>query len=109
MTALNLVVLAAAVVCEIGGTVSLRMVSEGSRLWWLGVTVGYLGAFSLLAVVLAWGMPLGVAYGIWAASGVALTALISRIFFKEPLTWVMALGLALIVGGVLLLEAGASH
>ena len=85
------------------------MVSVGSRLWWLGVAAGYAVAFSLLGVVLVEGMPLGVAYGIWAAAGVALTALISRVFFKEPLTWIMGAGLALIVGGVLLIETGAAH
>lgn len=109
MTGLSLIVLAVAILCEVGGTVSLRMVSVGSRLWWLGVAAGYAVAFSLLGVVLVEGMPLGVAYGIWAAAGVALTALISRVFFKEPLTWIMGAGLALIVGGVLLIETGAAH
>ncbi|WP_183085927.1 SMR family transporter [Kocuria rhizophila] len=106
---MSLIVLAVAILCEVGGTVSLRMVSVGSRWWWLGVAAGYLVAFSLLAVVLGGGMPLGVAYGIWAATGVALTALISRVFFKEPLTWIMGAGLVLIVGGVLLIETGAAH
>ena len=54
-------------------------------------------------------MPLGVAYGIWAAAGVALTAIGSRVFFKEPLTRVMVLGIALIMAGVLLVELGTSH
>lgn len=54
-------------------------------------------------------MALGVAYGIWAAAGVALTAILSRILFKEPLTWVMGLGIILIAGGVLLIELGAAH
>lgn len=47
------------------------------------------------------------AYGIWAALGVALTAVVSRVAFKEPLDAVMAAGIALIVGGVLLLETGS--
>ena len=109
MTVFSYVLLGVAILCEVGGTVSLRMVSVGSRLWWLGVAAGYAVAFSLLGVVLVEGMPLGVAYGIWAAAGVALTALISRVFFKEPLTWIMGAGLALIVGGVLLIETGAAH
>ena len=40
------------------------------------------------------GLALGVAYGIWAATGVALTATLSRMLFKEPLTKVMAAGSA---------------
>jgi small multidrug resistance pump len=54
-------------------------------------------------------MALGVAYGIWAAAGVALTAVASRIFFKETITAVMMVGLGLIIGGVLLIELGATH
>jgi small multidrug resistance pump len=54
-------------------------------------------------------MPLGVAYGIWAAAGVALTAVIGRLLFKEPFTWLMGLGILLIVGGVLCIELGAAH
>jgi hypothetical protein len=55
------------------------------------------------------GLGIGVADGIWAASGVALTAVASKIFFDEPLTSVMTGGIALINGGVLLVEVGASH
>ena len=73
------------------------------------VVVGYLGAFFFLTQVLALGLGIGVAYGIWAASGVALTAVASKFLFNEPFTWVMALGIALIIGGVLLVELGAAH
>ena len=61
----------------------------------------------VLALVLKAGMDLGVAYGIWAATGVALTAVASYLLFKEPFTWLKSLGVVLIVGGVLLVEAGA--
>ena len=60
-------------------------------------------------LALAGGMALGVAYGIWAASGVALTAILSKFLFKEPFTWLMGLGIVLIVGGVLCIELGAVH
>lgn len=85
------------------------MVATGRKAWLAGVLVGYLVAFSMLLGALAEGMGIGVAYGVWAASGVALTAVLSRLLFAEPLTWVMGLGIVLIVGGVLLIEAGASH
>jgi len=56
------------------------------------------------------GMPVGIAYGIWSACGVALIAVVARFLFQEPLTWVMALGIALIVAGVLTIEVvGAAH
>ena len=75
----------------------------------LGVALGYLLAFTMLTLTLANGLALGVAYGIWAASGVALTAILSTLIFKERFTWLMGLGIVLIVGGVLLIELGAAH
>lgn len=99
--------LAAAIVSEVFGTMSLRL-AVGRRLWYLGVALGYLSAFSLLSLALSHGIPLGVAYGIWAAAGVALTALLSRVLFKEPFTWLMRLGVVLIIGGVLLIETGTA-
>lgn len=99
--------LVGAIVCEVTGTVSLRMASDGKRTWWAGVVLGYVLAFSLLSVALGAGMPLGVAYGIWIAAGVAITAVLSRLLFDEPLTWVMGAGIVLIGGGVLLIELGS--
>ena len=66
----------------------------------------YLSAFALLTIALAQGMPVGIAYGIWAASGVALTAVGARVFFKERLTWRMIAGIVLIAVGVLVIELG---
>lgn len=103
------VLLAIAVLGEIGGTLSLRAATGGSRWWYAVVGVCYVGAFALLSMTLAYGMPLGVAYGVWAASGVALTAILGRIIFKEPLSPMMMLGIVMICGGVLLIEQGAAH
>lgn len=109
MTTLALTTLILAILCEVGATLCLGKAADGSRLWWLAVGGGYVLAFSMLSLTLAAGTPLGVAYGIWAAAGVALTAVLSRILFQEPLTWVKSLGIALILGGVLLIELGAAH
>lgn len=103
------VLLIAAIVSEVGATLSLRMATQGSKRWYLPVAVGYLVAFTCLALTLQAGMGLGVAYGIWAALGVALTAVASRVLFKEPLNWIMAIGIVLIMGGVLLVETGAAN
>ncbi|WP_411374896.1 DMT family transporter [Arthrobacter sp. MPF02] len=102
------VFLAAAIIFEVAGTVSLRLAVDNKR-WYGGVTVGYLVAFMMLTLTLANGLPLGVSYGIWAAAGVALTAIISKFLFNEPLTWLMGLGMLLVMGGVLLVELGATH
>jgi small multidrug resistance pump len=100
--------LAGAIVTEVMATLSLRASEGGRKKWWLvPVVAGYGAAFTLLASTLSAGMAVGVAYGVWAASGVALTAIAGRYLFREPLTWVMGAGIALIIGGVLLIEIGA--
>ena len=44
---------------------------------------------------LSLGMPVGIAYGVWSACGVALVAVIAKFLFGEPLTPMMVLGIAL--------------
>lgn len=100
--------LVGAILFEVAGTISLRLAIDNKR-WYAAVAVGYVVSFSLLGLSLANGMPVGIAYGIWAAAGVALTAVLSRFLFKDPLTWLMGLGIVLIMGGVLLIELGAPH
>ena len=100
-----------AIIFEVSGTLSLRMASTGKRRWWVAVALGYIIAFTMLIFTLANGMALGVAYGIWAASGVALTAILSKIIFKEHLTLIMSIGILVVIGGVLMIElgSGATH
>jgi small multidrug resistance pump len=103
--------LAGAIIVEVFATLSLRA-SDGFRkkAWILPVTAGYVASFYLLWVSLSMGMPVGIAYGIWTACGVALVAVIARYLFAEPLTWVMVIGIGFIVAGVLTIEmAGAVH
>lgn len=103
------ILLVGAIVAEVCATLSLRMASLGRRAWYAPVVVGYTAAFGLLSLALGEGLGIGVAYGIWAALGVALTAVASKVLFDEPLTPTMAAGIALIIGGVLLIELGAAH
>lgn len=101
------VFLVAAIVCEVGATVSLRAATFGRRSLYLVVAAGYLAAFALLVAVLDRGLGLGVTYGVWTAIGVALTAFASKVLYDEPLTAVMAGGIVLIMGGVVLIELGS--
>ena len=101
--------LIAAIAFEVIATVSLRVAAKGRSAFYAVTALGYLIAFSFLTLALNEGMGLGVAYGIWAASGVALTAIASKMLCKEPLTPMMMGGIALIISGVLLVELGAIH
>ncbi|MGO1398191.1 MAG: DMT family transporter [Brevibacterium yomogidense] len=101
------IALAFAVILEVGGSLSMKAALEAPWLFLLTGT-GYAGAFVLLAQALRMGMPLGVAYGAWAAAGVALTAVLSAVVFAEPFTPVMGVGIVLIAVGVLCVELGSS-
>jgi small multidrug resistance pump len=98
--------LAVAILLEVASTLSLRVAAGGRRRWYAVVVPGYVASFILLSLALHEGMGIGVAYGIWTAIGVALTAVLSRVLFAEPLTATMLVGIALIAAGVVLLEAG---
>lgn len=104
-------VLAVAVGVEVFATLGMRA-SDGfrKRAWIVPVIAAYLASFYLLWLVLRLGMPIGIAYGVWTACGVALVAVIARYVFKDPLTFRMIAGIGLIVAGVLVIElTGAVH
>ena len=94
-----------AILAEVTATLSLRGALDQPALYAV-VVLGYVIAFALLSGALRAGMPLGVAYGVWAAAGIVLTALLSRLLFREALTPLMLGGMGLIAAGVLLVELG---
>ncbi|MDV6307377.1 DMT family transporter [Gordonia amicalis] len=99
-----------AIVAEVSATLALRVATDGRPRFYGIVVVGYLIAFVALTVALRQGIPLGVAYGIWAAAGVAATAIAAHFLFRERLTPPRVLaGIGVIVVGVLLVELGAVH
>lgn len=100
--------LAAAIGLEVTASLSLKAALDAPGLYAV-VVAGYAGSFACLAGVLRAGLPLGVAYGIWGAAGVALTATLSSLLLREPFTPLMGAGIGLIVGGVLLVELGSQR
>ncbi len=98
--------LLAAIASEVTGSLSLKGALDRPALY-VVVAAGFISAFVFLSAVLRQGMPLGVAYGIWGALGVASTAVLSAVLFDEALTGVMALGMALVIVGVLVVELGS--
>ncbi len=101
--------LAGAIVIEVLATLGMRA-SDGfrNRRWIAPVVIGYITSFALLSITLSLGMPVGIAYGVWSACGVALVAMVARVLFAEPLTPLMVAGIALIIGGVLTIELTGS-
>lgn len=101
----KLLLLLAAIIAEVIGTLALKGSAGFSRLWPSTIVVlGYGVAFLLLAQVLHLGMPVGTAYAIWASVGVALVAVAGRFVFGEILTVQSIVGIGFIIVGVVLVE-----
>ncbi|AKG42252.1 DMT family transporter [Streptomyces xiamenensis] len=103
------VLLAGAILFEIAGTTLMKF-SDGFTKFWptLGTLAGYAVAFILLARVLKT-IDVGVAYAIWAGAGTALIAAIGMLFLGESVTAAKVAGVALVIGGVTLLNLGGAH
>ena len=98
-------VLVGAIVAEVVATLALRAALDSPG-WYALTAAGYVTAFVLLALLLRMGAKIGSVYGICAASGVALTALLAAWLFGEALTWPMVLGIVVVMVGVVLVETG---
>jgi small multidrug resistance pump len=96
--------LAGAILCEIAGTTFLQKSEQFTRpLPTLAMGVAYVAAFYLLALALR-GMPLGVAYAVWSGVGIVLTAIVGAVIFRQSLDGPAILGIAMIVGGVVVMQ-----
>jgi small multidrug resistance pump len=104
------VLLGAAILSEVAGTLALRESDGFSKpVPTIVVAVGYILAFVLLAQVLSRGMPVGIAYAIWAGCGVALVAVLGKLLWDDPLPPIALLGIVLIIGGVILVETATAE
>lgn len=65
-----------------------------------------IASYFFFAVSLRYGLNIGIGYAIWAGVGVVLVAVFGLIFFKETLTKIQVIGVALIIIGVVALEIG---
>ena len=90
-------------------TTSLKQ-SEGftKPLWSVVVVVGYGLSFFLMAQALKT-IPVSVAYAVWSGAGTAVVAAIGMVFLGEPVSLMKVAGVALIVAGVVVLNAGGAH
>lgn len=93
-----------AIVSEVIATSALKSSEGFTRLWpSIIVITGYASAFYFLSLTLNV-IPIGIAYAIWSGVGVALVALISWLYFQQPLDFAAVLGLLLILAGVIVIN-----
>lgn len=97
-----------AIMTEVVGTTALKISDGMTKLGpALLVVIGYGLSFWLLSLTLKT-MPVGLVYAIWSGVGVASIALIGQFMFNEPLTPGAVVGMALIVGGIVVLQLSGS-
>lgn len=100
--------LALAIVAEVIGTSALKAAEGFTRLWpSVTVVVSYCLAFYLLGLVLR-SMPVGIAYAFWAGLGIVLVTLVGILVYGEKPDLPALLGLAMIVGGVTIIQVFSS-
>ena len=107
-TIMNLLIayglLSIAIITEVIGTAFLVKSNGFTKIIPTTITaVCYVLSFYLLAQVTKT-LPIGIAYAIWGGVGVALTAVIGLIAFKQTLDIPAIIGILLIVSGVVVMN-----
>jgi small multidrug resistance pump len=101
-----------AIVAEVIATSAMAKSDGFTRLWPSVVAfVGYGLAFYLLALVTRT-VPVGIVYAVWSGAGIVLVAAAGWVLFGQKLDLAAALGMAMIIAGVLiinLLSKSVSH
>ena len=98
-----------AIATEVAGTVALRFADGFTRpVPSVVVVVGYALSFLFLSLTLKQ-LSLGLAYAVWAGIGTAAIAVIGMLALGEAVTAVKLGSLALIIAGVVGLNAAGGH
>jgi small multidrug resistance pump len=93
-----------AIFAETLGTTALQASQQFTRLWpSLAVVLCYGVSFYFMALALKF-MPVGIVYAIWSGLGIVLIAGIGFVLFGQRLDLPAVLGLAMIVGGIVVIH-----
>ena len=87
----------------------LKLSNSFTRLWpTIGFAVCAILSFGLLSWALR-SLPIGTAYAVWTGIGAAGTAALGIWVFQDPATFTRIFGIAMIVGGVIVLNVSGTH
>ena len=101
--------LGTAILLEVTATLFLRVSDGFTKLWpSVIVIVGYGASFVLLSFIMRSGIPIGILYAIWSAFGVTLVTLLGVLVFEDQISRLSAVGIAVVIIGVVLVQAGTS-
>ena len=94
------ILLVAAICLEVCGTTCLKLSEGFTRLVPSVLIFVFYGACFVLMTFAVKKLDLSLSYAIWSGVGTLLIALIGIFWFKEPLTLMKAVSMALIIAGV---------
>ena len=98
------IALGIAIALEVVGTSALQASQQFTRtVPTIVMAVSYLSAFYFLSLALRT-IPVGIAYAIWSGLGIVLITIVGLVVFKQKLDLPAVLGLAMIVGGVVVVN-----
>ena len=105
----HVVYLILAVIAETVGTTALQASQQFTRpIPSLIVVLAYGAAFYMLSLTLS-AMPVGLVYAIWSGLGIVLIAAIGYVVFGQRLDAPAVLGLAMIIGGIIVIQLLSSN
>lgn len=98
------ILLVIAIAAEICGTTLLKQSDGFSKLYpTVGAMLAFGMAFYLVSLVFRV-LPVGIVYAIWSGVGIVATALIGWLIFGQKPDLAATLGMAMIVGGVVVIN-----
>ncbi len=98
-----------AISAEVGATSALpRAQGFTNPAWTALVLAGYIFSIWLLTIVVKT-IPVSVTYAIWAGLGTAAIAVVGVAYLNEPINPLKVIAIALIIGGVVLLNFQRAH
>lgn len=101
------VALIAAGLCEIGWPLGFKVAQTAPawRMAAISLSVASMALSGWLLFLAQKQIPIGTAYAVWTGIGAAGTFILGVAVFGDALNWGRALGVAMIIGGVVVLKA----
>jgi small multidrug resistance pump len=93
-------ILGAAIICEVLGTMMMGLSQSLTRWVWIPPML-FAYVLSLLGLALALKtIETGIAYAVWAGTGTLLIGILGIVFFKESMSYLKLVSMLLVVAGV---------
>lgn len=96
-----------AAIFEVGWPVGLKMAEIGTnKALWIVFAILAMTLSGIFLFIAQKEIPIGTAYAVWTGIGASCTFLIGILFFNDAMSLIRALGVILIISGVILLKIG---